>query len=106
MCSLSQFDALYPPTLYHLYCLPACHTCHTQALLLHPCTSSETITENELALFGSVTAEVDRWYKRQELPLGRNRGLHDAMESLPRLRPLTISHTRIIWTRPSAKPPA
>lgn len=42
-----------------------------QAFLAHPPTASagailpSDITEDGLALFGSVVAEVDRWYKRQ-----------------------------------------
>lgn len=42
---------------------------HCQAFLLHPGSAEGAadhtrITEDELALFGSVVAEVDRWYKR------------------------------------------
>lgn len=46
-----------------------------QAFLAHPPTAASAgavsvtdITEDGLALFGSVVAEVDRWYKRRVLP--------------------------------------
>lgn len=44
-----------------------------QAFLIHPASpeaaDDQNITEDALALFGSVVAEVDRWYKRREIPV-------------------------------------
>ena len=35
-----------------------------QAFITHPALVDGAVTEDELALFGSVVAEVDRWYTR------------------------------------------